>query len=112
MGVCRDLYLRLCYQGFMKDQNGCDLCKCAPPQASTLPSPGGCPPSSGCRMMCEFGFMKDQNGCDLCQCNPPQASTLPAPVPSVCSPVSCMMYCENVSELMHVLCMCIFFTVD
>ena len=51
--------------------------------------------------------MKDKNGCDLCQCAPPKASTLPAPVPTECSPVMCMMYCENVSELIHYLVTCV-----
>jgi hypothetical protein len=67
--------MMFCETGFMKDANGCDMCKCNEPVDEC--------PEVMCAMFCENGFKKDENGCDICQCAEPE-----------CSEVMCMMYCE------------------
>jgi len=55
-----------CEYGFMKDENGCQVCKCRsqPEHCSNMM----------CLMLCEHGFEKDERGCDVCKCRQqPQA---------------------------------------
>ncbi|ESN97770.1 hypothetical protein HELRODRAFT_85174, partial [Helobdella robusta] len=47
----------LCPNGFMRDHNGCEICKCNECDGVL------------CRMYCANGFQRDANGCEICRCN-------------------------------------------
>lgn len=53
-GICR----MKCPNGFQKDSNGCEICKCK----------FRCP-LAGCLIFCEHGKKTDANGCEKCECN-------------------------------------------
>lgn len=78
---CEPVACRLhCEHGWARDEQGCEICECAPP-------PGGaeCPPV--CEIHCEHGNVLDENGCPTCACLPP-------PGGAECPPV-CDIYCEH-----------------
>merc|ERR1719245_334298 len=60
---CSKVMCRMyCEHGFMKDKNGCEICKCA-----EKPEEPECPEVM-CKMFCEHGWQKGEDGCDMCKC--------------------------------------------
>ncbi|XP_057307790.1 antistasin-like [Hydractinia symbiolongicarpus] len=47
-----------CPNGFEKDKDGCEVCKCKKPEC----------PKVQCRMKCADGFEKNKKGCEICKC--------------------------------------------
>ena len=56
-----------CKDGFQKDENGCEICKCNEPAKRAAQK---CPLAQ-CFMLCQHGRKKDANGCVKCECNEP-----------------------------------------
>src|SRR5262245_7548211 len=82
-GICPAIAcLGDCKFGTLKDEKGCETCKCAPPptDANTC-TPIACP-----AIFCPNGYKKDDKGCDTCVCAPPPAACQPSqcgPAPEV-----------------------------
>jgi hypothetical protein len=53
---CGDLN---CPNGLQKDENGCEICKCACPLKCSF-----------YKTRCKNGLQKDKYGCDICKCCP------------------------------------------
>lgn len=101
-----------CELGF-EEVDGCPICRCKEPSC----------PEIMCAMYCEYGFLRGENGCPVCTCAADPctfiADTCPADRPRCksfkrsnerweprcigskerdrfwCSPITCMMECEN-----------------
>ena len=99
-----------CTFGFAVDEDGCELCACAPPPICGLEGPQTCDnvcpngfatDAQGCQTceclpdptcepffdcglgVCPFGFATDDDGCELCACADPPGC-LPLPCPGFC----------------------------
>lgn len=67
-------------RGFMRNENGCEICACQPVMGCPAIE---CPDERG---VCPFGPLEDENGCRLCECKAsPRCSGDRA---------MCMMFCE------------------
>jgi len=71
--------------GYMRDENGCELCACNVPDSPRCPALD-CP--NGAYGFCPYGRARDDNGCPLCECRPnPRCQAGAAP--------RCRNYCPD-----------------
>lgn len=73
--------LSVLFQGFEKDDNGCDTCQCKGElEAVPPPPPAKQCSSESCSIRCSYGKAKDEYGCPKCEC-------LREPQKTLCDPI-------------------------
>ena len=86
-----------CQYGYVKDERGCNTCKCKPEQDSSKCQIRRSFSPSKCLMLCPYGYEQDERGCRTCRCKPKNDLILN----SKCPKVRCPLNCEGAYEVIE-----------